>query len=811
MPEDEIDLLDTFGGALRRIRRENGVSLSILGLVVHYSKGHLSKIENGIVPPSLELAEACDAALQAGGQLIATYIADMSRPAPPPSAALADRPFDILPAPSHFIGRNVDRTRVIEAILTSRESRRAAVVLIHGMPGIGKTALALHVAHTVHARYPGGCLFVDFGGRGELEPEMHARLLRRLGVAGEAVPAEPGEARALYLSILYRRPVLIIADGVTSSEQVSALVSASPACAVIATSRRRLDALDDCYAIRLGPLATDEAIALFRAIAGPGADLGRADDLARIAVACDGVPLALRIAAAKFRGSSLGTAELADLLENPATAWHELDDGERSIRQMIRTEVESLRESGRRTLTMLGLHAAESAGCQTVAWLAGSSRRAVADEFTELARHHLVTVDQAGRARVDGLVRAFASDAASELDDRARAEAMHRLVTGYARTAAAADRAITPQRFQPPVSGEVEPFGDQAQAMAWCRAEAGLIARVCSVAFDLGLDDECWRLAYAMRDYFFAVKATGPWVTSHRTALLAAERSGDLRAQAITRNNLGMAYAEQGQITVAETQYQSALRLMRTIDDPWGVAATLGHQAWANHAAGRHDTAISLAEQAIVLHRRHDDRRSLAIMDRTVALARAQCGQHGDALRHLAECQEILSELDLPLDIAMMFNCLGEVHLAMGQCGQAEAFYARAAEQAAAFGGLAEQARALSGLAVTARAAGADARADDFHRQAAALLVGELTRRVHRVRPLGAGPWLRCRMWLAASHRPHPPHMHRPPRLHDRAVTTIRPAATGSGCQHQRMTAAAHCVQPGSPSELGRRDGTNRS
>jgi tetratricopeptide (TPR) repeat protein/transcriptional regulator with XRE-family HTH domain len=725
--EEEIDLPDTFGEALRRIRSENGVSLSILGRMVHYSKGHLSKIENDIAPASLELAEACDAALHASGQLIAAYVADMARPAPLSSATLADRPFDIPPAPSHFIGRSLDRTRVIEAILTSRDSGRATVVLIHGMPGIGKTALALHVAHTLHARYPGGCLFVDFGGRGDPGPgpEIHARLLRRLGIAGEAVPAEPAEARARYLSILYRRPVLIVADGVTSSEQVSALVSASPACAVIATSRRRLDALDDCHAIGLGPLAADDAMALFSAIAGSDAELDSPDDLARIAVACDGAPLALRVAAAKFRGSSLSTAELAELLENPATAWDELDDGERSVRRAIRTEVDSLRESGRRTLTMLGLHAAEPAGCQTIAWLADSSRRAVAEEFTELARHHLVTVDQAGRARVSGLVRAFASDAASELDERARSEAMHRLVTGYALTAAAADRVITPQRFQPPASGEVEPFGDQAQAMAWCRAEAGLIARVCSVAFDLGLDDECWRLAYAMRDYFFAVKATVPWVASHRTALLAAERSGDLRAQAITRNNLGMAYAEQGRITAAETQYRSALRLMHTIDDPRGVAATLGHQAWANHAAGRHETAVPLAEQAIEFHRRHDDRRALAIMDRTVALARAQRGQHRDALRHLAECREILSELDLPLDTAMMLNCMGEVHLAMGQDGQAEVFYARAAEHAAACGGLAEQARALRGLAVTARAARADARADDLQCQAAALVVSQ--------------------------------------------------------------------------------------
>jgi transcriptional regulator with XRE-family HTH domain/tetratricopeptide (TPR) repeat protein len=727
VPDEAVDpICDTFGALLRRLRSDKGVSLRALGLMVHYSKGHLSKLENGVAPASINLAEACDAALSADGKLIAAFLADASRLGALASL-LPDVPFDIPPSPSHFTGRAAAVTDVIAAVLSPTQRHRAPAVLIHGMPGIGKTALALHVAHALRSRYPGGCLFASLSSPPEPPSarDMHARLLRRLGVGDEQIPADPGETHALYLSVLYRRPVLIVVDDVTSSEQVAALVSASPACAVIATSRHRLDALDDCDQIRLGALTADDSVALFRAISRRD-DRGSAADLARIAAACGGVPLALRVAAARFRQSGQSAADLADSLECHGTTWAELDDGERSVRRVLHTELSTLPESGQQCLAMLGVYPARSAGSHAIAWLSGSSAPAAAAELAGLCRRNLVTIGPDGRASMNTLMRAFAMSIASQLDERSRTDALRRLVAGYARTAAAADGEITPLRFRPPAAGgdvtaPPAPLHDLTEAMAWCRAEAELIPRLCAAAFGLGLDAECWRLAYAMRGYFFAVKAFEPWIASHRVALLAAERCEDPWAQAVTRNNLGMAYVEQRQIAAAEDQYSRALSLFQAIGDGRGVASTLGHQAWASHAAGRHDAAASLAGQVIVMNRQRDDPRSLAIASRTAALAQLRMGRCREALAHLAESQDVLSELDLPLDVAMTYNCMGEVHCATRHLDKAETFHTLAAEHSAACGGRGEQARAMKGLAVTARAAGAGVRAKELYQCAAAL------------------------------------------------------------------------------------------
>ncbi|MGQ0779400.1 MAG: helix-turn-helix domain-containing protein [Pseudonocardiales bacterium] len=58
-----------FGGELRRLREERGLSLKKFGQLVHYDPGYLSKVENGLKPPTGTLATACDEALDAGGEL----------------------------------------------------------------------------------------------------------------------------------------------------------------------------------------------------------------------------------------------------------------------------------------------------------------------------------------------------------------------------------------------------------------------------------------------------------------------------------------------------------------------------------------------------------------------------------------------------------------------------------------------------------------------------------------------------------------------------------------------------------------------
>ena len=68
---DTSDPSVSFGVELRRRRIAAGISLTEFASRLHYSKSHLSKVENGSKGVSVELARLCDAVLHAGGQLVA--------------------------------------------------------------------------------------------------------------------------------------------------------------------------------------------------------------------------------------------------------------------------------------------------------------------------------------------------------------------------------------------------------------------------------------------------------------------------------------------------------------------------------------------------------------------------------------------------------------------------------------------------------------------------------------------------------------------------------------------------------------------
>ena len=80
MPADEFQ--GDFGAALRQARLNKGMSLRELGERTHYSKGHLSKVENGLAAAHPDFARACDTVLDTGGTLARAIQAIQSRREP---------------------------------------------------------------------------------------------------------------------------------------------------------------------------------------------------------------------------------------------------------------------------------------------------------------------------------------------------------------------------------------------------------------------------------------------------------------------------------------------------------------------------------------------------------------------------------------------------------------------------------------------------------------------------------------------------------------------------------------------------------
>jgi DNA-binding SARP family transcriptional activator len=170
--------------------------------------------------------------------------------------------------------------------------RPAPVVIVDGMPGVGKTALVVHAAHRLVPDFPDGQLFVTLGGR----VPATQRLLR--GVGRTDLPADPDEQAALWRSEVARRRMLIVLDGARDAAQVLPLLPATSGSRTLITTSHRGWHLDGATRLALHPLGDDRAAALFAsAAARRGTD---PHATAAVLRACGGLPSALLDAAARL-------------------------------------------------------------------------------------------------------------------------------------------------------------------------------------------------------------------------------------------------------------------------------------------------------------------------------------------------------------------------------------------------------------------------------------------------------------------------------------------------------------------------------
>ncbi|MFG1618905.1 NB-ARC domain-containing protein [Nonomuraea wenchangensis] len=277
----------------------------------------------------------------------------------PKEPAPSNPPVISLPAePEGFVGRE----RAVGKVLAALDERRT--VVLTGMPGVGKTALALRVAHEAlrSGRFPGGALFADLDGYAAAPGSALEGLLWPLGVRD--LPAGEAARAATFRSTLAERSdaLLIVVDNVASAAALESLLPGLGGHRVLAASRHSLPSLAGAYTYELGVLTVDESIALLATALrlADESDLRieeNAEQARRLMRLCGRLPLALRIAAALLKGDRFGSlAALADDLADEHGRLDKLkypDKRQRGVRAAFRLSYRQLPEKLRRLLVLL--------------------------------------------------------------------------------------------------------------------------------------------------------------------------------------------------------------------------------------------------------------------------------------------------------------------------------------------------------------------------------------------------------------------------------------------------------------------------
>ena len=462
-----------------------------------------------------------DAAADAPGSIAIGTFAELAAAtpaaeAPPgrPGAAVAPArvpaqlPADI----GDFTGRETHVAHLSALLLgTTKGTSPGAVriAVVNGAAGLGKTTLAVHAAHQVSAQFPDGQLYVDLLGA-SAQPaapgEVLARFLRDLGVSGDKLPARDDERAALYRTTLTGRRVLIVLDNAKDAAQVRPLLPGTASCAVLVTTRNRTPDLASIRYVDLNVLEDPEALELFSRIVGEERAVAEPDATAEILVACAGLPLAVRICAARLAARrNWQIATLAARLRNEQRRLDELKIGDLEVRSSFQVSYDSLTRPRRgldpaRAFRLLSLWQGESISLQAAAALLGEPEDDVAATLESLVDVNLLESPAADWYRFHDLLKVYAMERAQDEEPAAvRDEAVSRLLHWYLGTAEAAADTVSPQRYQVPREPGAPGYpplalaGKEA-ALDWFDDERANIVAATRQAAAAGLHDVAGRL-----------------------------------------------------------------------------------------------------------------------------------------------------------------------------------------------------------------------------------------------------------------------------------------------------------------------------
>ena len=288
------------------------------------------------------------------------------------------------------------------------------VAVLSGLPGVGKSALAVRLAHQLAGRLGRSPLYADLGGlgAGRRDPaEVLSRFLHALQVPDEAMPTGIEERTDLYQSLLADERALVVLDNAADGDQIRMLLPEGPRCLVVVTSRARLATLPGALLVNLEVLPAPAAVELLETLAGAeriAADRQAALEVAR---ACGGLPLAVRIAGARLRSRPTWTvATLAEELADRHRRLGRLTVENLDVRASFALSYDDLPARAARTFRLLGLLAGPESDAGVAAALTDEDPAAVKDAMEELVDAQLLEVVAPGQYRLHDLLYLFAQE-----------------------------------------------------------------------------------------------------------------------------------------------------------------------------------------------------------------------------------------------------------------------------------------------------------------------------------------------------------------------------------------------------------------
>ncbi|MGW1102143.1 BTAD domain-containing putative transcriptional regulator [Streptomyces sp. NPDC002540] len=669
------------------------------------------------VDPRPELSQLQQRILQADEEL--------ARPADEPAPAPAPlRPAQLPATVPDFTGR-ASFVRELSGRLATAEGSVMAVSALAGIGGVGKTTLAVHVAHQARQHFPDGQLYVDLQGAGAraAEPEtVLGAFLRALGTADSAIPDSLDERAALYRSTLDGRRILVLLDNAHDAAQIRPLLPGTAGCAALVTSRVRMVDLAGAHLVDLDVMSPEEALQLFTRIVGEERINSEREAALDVVAACGFLPLAIRIAASRLASRRTWTVSvLAAKLADERRRLDELQAGDLAVKATFELGYGQLEPAQARAFRLLGLADGPDISLAAAAALLNLEAHVAEDLLEALVDTSLLESAAPGRYRYHDLVRLYARSCAErdEQDPEERELALSRLLDFYLATAAGVYALERPgervlDHFEPTLRPGLS-FSTPAAALDWLFNESSGLLACARQSAAQGMLRKAADLLMAAVDLGESGASSHQFTQAATAVSEAARTAGDVQAEGRARtmlthvhsisgrftdaendarralelglaagdpvsssqapNQLGIIALYENRHTDAEAHFTQALAAFRADNNKSGEASALCNMSRVHLATDRKMSAVSLAQQGISLYESDGREQALRLANGKYALGLAftGAGQTSQARHVLTEALEVFRDSRQRFWHGMTLFRLAEADLADHEPAQAAA------------------------------------------------------------------------------------------------------------------------------------------
>lgn len=620
-------------------------------------------------------------------------------------------PCQLPAAPGMFTGR-VREFAELDAILAG-QSDTLLIAAIGGTGGIGKTWLALHWAYQRLDRFPDGQLYVNLRGfdpSGQPTPAGAAvrGFLDALGVKPATLPVELDAQVARYRSLVTGKRMLILLDNARDVDHVAPLLPGSPTCTVLVTSRRHLTGLAALHGARLldlDVLPEPDARELLAHHLGSERLVAESEAVAELLAVCAGLPLAVRIVAARAEHHpDFPLAVLAEELRDARMDALDAGDLRVNLRAVLSWSYLTLSTKAANLFRLLGIAPGPDISLPAAACLAGQPAGEVRVLLQELEQASLVQQYVPGRHRMHDLIRLYADDAAHhDLAQDVREAALQRLLDFYTHTAHAADRFSDPHRppiqLTPPAPGVYpQPLPDASAALAWLDTELAALLAAQHLASSLAWHPTVWQLAWTLNTFLHRQGHRHDLLVVWQAALVAAAHLPDPSPRIIAHRVLGGAYTDLGRRDEGIEHLHQALALAEEHHEPLHQARTHWMLALASGRRGDNQRALEHATRARDLFRALDQPVWEAEALSLVGWCMARLGEFDTARTHCQTALTLLRHHHHPDGEASTLDCMGYIAHHVGDRRQAIECYQQALAVLRPLGHTSEAADTLDAL-----------------------------------------------------------------------------------------------------------------